>query len=154
MSKRTLRGKVAIVGIGETTYYRRGKAPDPEFKLAIEAMLKACQDAGINPHDIDGFSSYSNDRNDPPRLVRGARLQELASPHAVGWRRRRRLGCRSPTRPPPSRAATLIASWSIRALAQGQFGALRRRAAVKTVSGAAAYTVPYRSDVAGTGCSP
>ena len=31
---RSLRGKVAIVGIGETTYYRHGQSPEPEFELA------------------------------------------------------------------------------------------------------------------------
>ena len=35
MSARTLRGKVAIVGVGETPYYRYGKSPDFEFKLAL-----------------------------------------------------------------------------------------------------------------------
>ena len=46
MGKRTMRGETAIIGIGETTYYKRGRSPDPEFKLVIEAILKACADAG------------------------------------------------------------------------------------------------------------
>ena len=46
----SLRGRAAIVGIGETTYYKWGRAPDPEFKLALEAIQAACQDAGIEPH--------------------------------------------------------------------------------------------------------
>ncbi|MCH7567744.1 MAG: hypothetical protein IH787_08840 [Nitrospirae bacterium] len=37
MIERTLRGRTAIVGIGETTYYKRGRSPDAEFKLAVEA---------------------------------------------------------------------------------------------------------------------
>ena len=61
MATRTMRGACAVVGIGETTYYKRGDAPDAEFKLAIMAILDACRDAGISPADIDGFSSYSND---------------------------------------------------------------------------------------------
>jgi len=65
MSKRTLRGKVAVAGVGETPYYRHGKAPVSEFKLALQAILAACEDAGIDPRRIDGFASYSNDRNDP-----------------------------------------------------------------------------------------
>ena len=36
---RTVRGKVAVVGIGETQYYKRGEAPDAEFKLALKAIL-------------------------------------------------------------------------------------------------------------------
>ena len=42
MSARTLRGKVAVAGIGETTYYKHGKSPDPEFALALKAILRAC----------------------------------------------------------------------------------------------------------------
>ena len=39
MAERTLRGKVAIAGIGETTYYKHGQSPDAEFKLALRAVL-------------------------------------------------------------------------------------------------------------------
>lgn len=39
MVERSLRGKVAIVGIGETTYYKHGQSPEPEFKLALMAIL-------------------------------------------------------------------------------------------------------------------
>ena len=44
MAERTLRGKVAIIGIGETTYYKHGQSPDPEFVLALKAILAACDD--------------------------------------------------------------------------------------------------------------
>ncbi|HUN52902.1 MAG TPA: hypothetical protein VMU42_17385, partial [Candidatus Sulfotelmatobacter sp.] len=77
MSKRSLRGKVAIVGIGETAYYKHGKSPDPEFKLALKAVLAAAEDAGIDPRAIDGFASYSNDRNDPSRLAAALGLPAL-----------------------------------------------------------------------------
>ena len=50
-----LRGKVAVVGVGETTYYKHGQSPDPEFVLVLKAILAACEDAGINPKEIDGF---------------------------------------------------------------------------------------------------
>ena len=56
MSTRTLRGKVAIVGVGETAYYRHGKSPDSEFKLALQAILAACEDAGIDPRDASTAS--------------------------------------------------------------------------------------------------
>lgn len=42
MGERTLRGKVAIAGVGETTYYKHGKSPDAEFKLCLIAILAAC----------------------------------------------------------------------------------------------------------------
>ncbi len=44
-----LRGRAAIVGVGETQYYKWGRAPEPEFKMAIEAILAACADASIDP---------------------------------------------------------------------------------------------------------
>jgi acetyl-CoA acetyltransferase len=77
MTERTLRGRVAIVGIGETAYYKHGKSPDPEFVLALKAILAAAKDAGIDPRRIDGFASYSNDRNDPSRLAAALGLPEL-----------------------------------------------------------------------------
>ncbi len=77
MSERTMRGEVAVVGIGETTYYKRGQAPEAEFKLGLQAILNACDDAGVDPRQIDGFASYSNDRNDPPRLAAALGVEEL-----------------------------------------------------------------------------
>jgi hypothetical protein len=74
---RTLRRTVAVAGIGETTYYKHGRSPDPEFKLALMAILRACEDAGITPREIDGFASYSNDRNEPSRLAAALGLPEL-----------------------------------------------------------------------------
>lgn len=79
MSQRTLRGRAAIVGVGETVYYKHGQAPVPEFRLALQAILAACADAGIDPHDIDGFAGYSNDRTDPSRLAAALGCRRLRS---------------------------------------------------------------------------
>src|SRR2546421_231278 len=46
MSQRSLRGTTAVVGVGETAYYRHGQAPEPEFVLCLKAILAACADAG------------------------------------------------------------------------------------------------------------
>ena len=77
MTNRTLRGKTAIAGIGETTYYRHGQSPDSEFKLALKAVVSACADAGISPHEIDGFASYGNDRSEAGRLASALGIKEL-----------------------------------------------------------------------------
>src|SRR5205807_593595 len=52
-----------------------------EFQLALEAILKACADAGVDPKEVDGFASYSMDRNEPVALARslGARQLRFAS---------------------------------------------------------------------------
>ena len=76
-ARRTLRHRAAIVGVGETTYYKRGQSPDLEFVLALKAILAACADAGVSPHDIDGFSSYADDRNDAVRLATALGVKEL-----------------------------------------------------------------------------
>ena len=92
MSDRTLRGKAAVVGIGQTTYYKHGGSPDSEFKLALMAMVNACKDAGISPHEVDGFASYGNDRSDAPRPGLRTRLQGVPLlQHVLGRRRRRRV---------------------------------------------------------------
>lgn len=65
---RHIRDQVCVIGVGETEYTKHGRIGKPEFQLALEAILNACDDAGIDPHRIDGFCSYSGDRNDPNRL--------------------------------------------------------------------------------------
>src|SRR5271168_3265547 len=74
---RSLRGRVAVVGIGETEYYRHGASPDPEFKLALKAILSACEDAGLDPCEIDGFASYSDDRSEASRLAAALGIHRL-----------------------------------------------------------------------------
>ena len=62
-----MRGAAAVVGVGESTYYFRGKAPHTEFQLACIAIRNAVADAGLQMSDVDGFVSYM-DRNEPVRL--------------------------------------------------------------------------------------
>ncbi len=92
---RSLRGRVAVIGIGETDYYRHGASPDPEFKLALKAILAACADAGIDPRDIDGFASYSDDRSEASRLAAALGIHRLTVGDDAMGRRGRRLLCGS-----------------------------------------------------------
>ena len=75
------RDKTAIAGIGEGLeggkYMRWGRATKSEFQLACEAALAACEDAGLDPRKIDGFCSYSDDRNGAPRLAAALGVDEL-----------------------------------------------------------------------------
>src|SRR5258708_16220411 len=77
MFDRTLRGRAAIMGIGETPYYKRGKSPLPEFKLALQAILAAAEDAGIEVREIDGFASYADEQSVPSRLAAALGIPEL-----------------------------------------------------------------------------
>ena len=65
----TIKDRVAIVGIGESAYYKRGQSPYGEFHLMLQAILAAAEDAGIDPKEIDGFASYAGDRNEPMRIA-------------------------------------------------------------------------------------
>lgn len=52
--------KTAIVGVGATPYYVRGQShPRTINELVGTAILAACEDAGINVKQIDGFAYYS-----------------------------------------------------------------------------------------------
>jgi len=116
----SLRGKVAIVGIGETAY---GKGLlQSERELAVEAILAALADAGIAPGEVDALSSYTMEQTPDFEIVRNVGLGPLhyfsqaphgggAGPAAVGhaamaiacgiartavvWRARKRSGAAS-----------------------------------------------------------
>jgi len=143
MSARTLRGRVAVAGIGETTYYKHGKSPDAELKLALQAILRACEDAGISPREIDGFASYSNDRNDPSRLAAALGTRELRFSN-MQWGGGGGGGAAA-----VGNAAAAIATGMadcvivFRALAQGQFARFGLGGQTPTVSGEQAFTFPY-----------
>jgi hypothetical protein len=79
---------VAVIGIGETEYYRHRSSPDPEFKLALKAILSARKEAGLDPREIDGFASYGDDRSAASRLAAALGTHRLRTPRCGGARRR------------------------------------------------------------------
>ena len=79
-----LRGTAAIVGIGQTPYFKRGAAPEPEMKLCLRAIAEAAEDAGIATCDIDGFVSYGSEKNDPQKMVSALGTREVSF-HALQW---------------------------------------------------------------------
>ncbi len=143
MSDRTIRGKTAIVGLGETRYYKRGAAPDPEFKLTLDAIIMAAEDAGIDVRDIDGFASFSNDRNDPPRLMTALGIKHIGFSNMF-WGG----GGGGGSGAVANAAAAVAAGYcdiavAYRGLAQGQFGRFGQGARVAHAPGAMAFTAPY-----------
>jgi acetyl-CoA acetyltransferase len=55
----------AIVGLAESEYTKWGKLVRcTEYQLALETITRAVADAGLTMDDVDGFSSFSNDRNE------------------------------------------------------------------------------------------
>jgi len=141
--ERTLRGRVAVVGIGETEYYRHGASPDPEFKLALKAILAACADAGLDPRDIDGFSSYSDDRSEASRLAAALGTRQLRTA-TMQWGGGGGGCCAAVA----NAAASIVAGLAdcvvvFRSLAQGQYGRFGQAAGIDTVSGERSYLMPY-----------
>lgn len=73
----TLRGAAAIVGLGQTQWYKRGSAPDSELKLAVRAVVAAAKDAGMDPRDIDGFVSWGSEKNSGQNMMAALGTREL-----------------------------------------------------------------------------
>ncbi len=72
-----IRREVAIAGIGQTAY---GKAlPGTAWDLAIEAILAALADAGLEPADVDGMCRFAPpfEPVSEPMLVRALGIPEL-----------------------------------------------------------------------------
>ena len=94
----------AIVGVGATEFSKNSGRS--ELKLGVEAALAACADAGINPHEIDGFCSYVMDKVPEYELARMLGCEEVKFfsqiPHGGGAAAapcacsRRRAGASSP----------------------------------------------------------
>lgn len=141
--KNSIRGKVAIVGIGESTYYKHGQAPSSEFRLCLDAIFAAAKDAGIAVTDIDGFSSYADDRNDPARLAHALSIKQVN--YSVMQWGGGGTGCMAAI---TNAAAGIVAGYSDyvvvhRALAQGQFGRYGQAYPMTQLPGEFSYTAPY-----------
>lgn len=60
MTAHMIPDRAAIVGLGSTEFSKNSGRT--ELRLAMEAILAALADAGIDPSEVDGFSSYSVDK--------------------------------------------------------------------------------------------
>src|SRR3546814_19573738 len=79
----------AIVGVGATDYYVRGKSwPRTINDMAAEAIMNACADAGISHKQSDGFAYYSTAGAGYPDKCDTASLMEpLGMPHHIFYAR-------------------------------------------------------------------
>jgi acetyl-CoA acetyltransferase len=135
--------KVCIVGIGETAYTRWGRATKSEFHLALEAVVNACRDAGLDPKELDGFCSFSDDRNQPVKMAAALGCKELKI-SSMFWGGGGGGGSGA-----VMNACLAVATGSadyvvaFRSLAQGQFGRFGQSRAGGRVGGDAAFTAPW-----------
>ena len=70
-----LGSKAAIVGIGATEFSKdSGRS---EMSLAVEAVTAALADAGIDPGEVDGLTTYTMDHNNETEIFRNIGGREL-----------------------------------------------------------------------------
>lgn len=85
MTNRFLSGKAAIVGIGQTEFSKdSGRS---EIQLGVEAITAALAEAGIDPSEVDGMSTYTMDNNpeiELHRLIGGRELKFFSRAHYGG----------------------------------------------------------------------
>ena len=78
-----IRDKAAIVGLGETEFsWDSGRS---EIQLACEAIVAACDDAGVSPHEIDGIVRYEMDSNNETMLVQSLGIKNLRHWEAIAY---------------------------------------------------------------------
>lgn len=68
--------EAAIAGIGATEFSKASGRS--ELQLAAECAKAACDDAGVNPADIDGMITFTIDNSDEVNLARCLGVKDLA----------------------------------------------------------------------------
>ncbi|MHB8670579.1 MAG: thiolase C-terminal domain-containing protein [Acidimicrobiales bacterium] len=78
-----IKDRTAVVGIGSTRFAKG--LPQSELALAVEAILGACQDAGIDPGEVDGLSSYTMEPFIEVEVARNLGLGDVTWFSQVGY---------------------------------------------------------------------
>jgi acetyl-CoA acetyltransferase len=68
--------EAVIAGIGATEFSK--ESGRSELQLAAECSLAACEDAGVDPRDIDGMITFTLDSSDELNLARCLGVRDLA----------------------------------------------------------------------------
>jgi acetyl-CoA acetyltransferase len=83
---RTLKDQAAIVGIGQTEFSKNSGRS--ELQLACEAVRNAIRDAGLEPSDVDGMTTFTLDTSDDIEIARSVGIGDLSffsrTPHGGG----------------------------------------------------------------------
>lgn len=67
--------RAAIVGIGATEFSKNSGRS--ELRLAVEAIRKALDDAGLTPDDVDGLTTYTMDTNPEVQVAESMGMKGL-----------------------------------------------------------------------------
>ena len=74
----TAERRAHLVGVGESQYAKWGQIGDvTEHALACQAILRAVEDAGLTMDDVDGLTSFAEDRNEAIFLAAELGIPEL-----------------------------------------------------------------------------
>jgi acetyl-CoA acetyltransferase len=68
-------GNTAVVGIGATEFSKNSGRS--ELQLALEACAAACADAGIDPSQVNGLSTFTMETNPETDIMRSLGIKEL-----------------------------------------------------------------------------
>ena len=83
---RTLKDQTVIVGIGQTDFSKNSGRS--EMQLAAECVKAAIADAGLQPSDVDGMTTFTLDTNDEIEVARCVGIGDLTffsrTPHGGG----------------------------------------------------------------------
>ncbi len=71
----TLKDEAAIVGIGQTKFTKNSGVS--ELALACEAVSNAIDDAGLDPSEVDGLTTFTLDTNDEIDVARAVGIGEI-----------------------------------------------------------------------------
>jgi len=85
MSRSGFASRAAIVGIGQTEFSKDSRRS--ELRLAVEAVLSALADAGLDPRDVDGMCTFAMDNNpeiEVQRAIGGGALRFFSRVHFGG----------------------------------------------------------------------
>jgi acetyl-CoA acetyltransferase len=75
VSKHAFAGKTAIAGIGATEFSKdSGRS---ELRLALEACMAALDDAGVEPSQVQGLSTFTMETNPENDIMRSLGIKEL-----------------------------------------------------------------------------
>lgn len=72
---RTLRNRAAIAGIGQTEFSKASGRS--ELQLACESIKAALDDAGLQPHEVDGLVTFTLDSSEEAEVARSLGVSSL-----------------------------------------------------------------------------
>lgn len=79
----TIKDRTAIAGLGSTAFAKQ--MPHSELRLACEAIVAALADAGIDPGEVDGLSSYTMEPFMEVEVARNVGLGDITWFSQVGY---------------------------------------------------------------------